>query len=347
MKMDFHGVHLLDNEAKKEYSYSIVGGTSTMQKPQMLVVGSLNIDMVLNIDRMPETGENLFARNFTMFPGGKGNNQAIACSRLGGQVSVIGKIGDDDFGARLLMNLEQENVQYHFVTKQPLTYTGLAFIFVDRKGEPRLLVAPGANMYLTPEDVENASQLFYACEILLIQLEVPHNVVTQAIERAHGKGIPIILNPAPAQAFPLEFLTKTDTITPNLYEAEVLARTKIHSIEDAIHAMHVLEKRCVARKVITLGEMGALATLPSGGMVHLKPRNVEVRDTTAAGDAFNAGIAYGLTTGMEWMETLHLANNAAALACTRIGAQSALPYLRDVIRYSDRQGKGETHIYDG
>ncbi len=318
-----------------------------MQKPKMLVVGSLNIDMVLNIDRMPEVGENLFARNFTMFPGGKGNNQAIACSRLGGQVSVIGKIGDDDFGARLLMNLEQENVQYDFVTKQPLAHTGLAFIFVDQKGEPRLLVAPGANMYLTPDDLENASQLFHACEMVLIQLEVPHNVVTQAIEKAHEIGVHIILNPAPAQIFPLEFLTQNDTITPNLYEAEVLAHTKIQSIKDAIRAMNILEQRCVARKVITLGEMGALATLPSGGMVHLKPRDVEVRDTTAAGDAFNAGIAYGLTTGMEWMETLHLANNAAALACTRVGAQSALPYLRDVIRYSQRQGKGETQIFGG
>ncbi|HSV31747.1 MAG TPA: ribokinase [Atribacteraceae bacterium] len=317
-----------------------------MPKPKMLVVGSLNIDMVLKIDRMPEVGENLFALDFSMLPGGKGNNQAIACSRLGGIVNVIGKIGDDEFGARLLLNLEQENIQYHFVTKQPLTHTGLAFIFINRNGEPRLLVAPGANMYLTTEDLDNASQLFKACDTLLIQLEVPHSVVRKSIEMAHALKIPVILNPAPAQSFPLELLNRNDIISPNLYEAEVLTQTKIFSVDDSVKAMMILEERCLSRKVITLGEMGAIATYDANRLMYLLPREIEVQDTTAAGDAFNAGIAYGLSTGMSWLETLQMANNAAALACTRVGAQSALPYFRDTVRFSENYGKGEVRFID-
>ena len=317
-----------------------------MISSRILIIGSLNIDMILKIDRMPETGENLFAKQFTMLPGGKGNNQSVACARLGLMVYMVGKTGDDDFGVRLRLNLEQENVDYNFVTKQALTHSGLAFIFIDAKGENRILVAPGANMKLSVDDIENASQLFKSCDYLILQLEVPHSVVKSAIQKAHENNVKVILNPAPAQPFPIEMLTESDIITPNQYEAEVLSGVKIRSVEDAIQALKALNRRCPSRKVITLGEKGALASDSDHRYLYLVPRKIDVQDTTAAGDAFNAGLAYGLSKGMEWVATLQLANNAGAIACTRIGAQSALPYLRDIDSFYAAQGAGEIRYFD-
>lgn len=318
-----------------------------MGKAKVLIVGSLNMDMVLKIERMPEVGENLFVQKFSMFPGGKGNNQAIACARLGAIVSMIGKVGDDDFGARLLLNLEQEDVDYAFVTKQSLTHTGLAFIFIDERGENRILVAPGANMSLSVQDIESAVQLFKSCDFLLLQLEVPHEVVKRAIDNAHRFGMTVVLNPAPAQQFPIEILTANDILTPNKYEAEVLSGIRISSLQDAIAAIRALRRRSRARTVITLGEQGAIASVDDTRYVYLPPRKVQVADTTAAGDAFNAGLVVGITEGKEWVEALKIANTAGAIACTRVGAQSALPYVRDLENFLREQGEGEAEFLNG
>lgn len=315
-----------------------------MTRPRILVVGSMNMDMVLEIERMPAAGENLFVKKFSMHPGGKGNNQAIACSRLGGVVRMVGKVGDDDFGERLLINLEQENVDYCFVFREELMHTGLAFIFVEESGENRILVAPGANMALSCEDLERAAHLFKSSDFLLLQLEVPLEVVKRAIKMAHEIGLRVILNPAPAQPFPLEILGPRDIITPNKYEAEVLSGMKIERIEDAVRTIKLLDKRCPSWKVITLGEMGAVASYRNDSFLYLHPRKVEVRDTTAAGDAFNAGLVVGIGQGKEWVEALLLANNAGAIACTKVGAQSALPYLRDIERFVSENGRGEFEI---
>ena len=320
---------------------------SLLTKPRVLVIGSLNLDMVLKIDRMPESGENLFAKGFSMFPGGKGNNQAIACARLGAWVSMIGKVGDDEFGDRLLLNLEQENVDFNFVTRKPLTHTGLAFIFVDEKGENRILVAPGANMELSVEDIDGARELFKSTDFLLLQLEIPKEVVWKSIENAHRYGVRVVLNPAPAQPFPIEILSSDDIITPNKYEAEVLSGVKINSLQEAKEAIAVLERRCQARKVITLGEQGAIATYEDGKLVYLPPREIKVEDTTAAGDAFNAGLVMGIGMGKSWIEALKLANTAGAIACTMIGAQSALPHMRDIEKFIEKAGDGEVEIIDG
>ena len=315
-----------------------------MERAKVLVIGSLNMDMVLRIERMPEVGENLFVREFSMFPGGKGNNQAIACARLGALVSMIGKVGDDDFGARLLLNLEQENVDYAFVTKQPLTHTGLAFIFIDEQGENRILVAPGANMKLSVQDVENALELFKSCDFLLLQLEVPHEVVRRAIEVAHRFGMIVVLNPAPAQEFPIEILTASDIMTPNKYEAEVLSGVTITTLEDAVRALRVLRRRTRARTVITLGDQGAIASVDDTTCVYLPSRKVQVEDTTAAGDAFNAGLLVGIAQRKDWVSALKLANTAGAIACTRVGAQSALPSMRDLERFLEEYGEGEVEF---
>lgn len=318
-----------------------------MKKPRILVIGSLNLDMVLKIDRMPNVGENLFARGFSMFPGGKGNNQAIACARLGAWVSMIGKVGDDEFGDRLLLNLEQENVDFAFVTRKSLTHTGLAFIFVDEKGNNRILVAPGANMELSVEDIDGAQELFKSADFLLLQLEIPHEVVRKSIENAHRYGVRVVLNPAPAQPFPIEILSSSDIITPNKYEAEVLSGVEIDSIEKAKEAIRVLAGRCRAQKVITLGEDGAIATSDDGKFLYFPPRKVTVEDTTAAGDAFNAGLVMGIGMGKSWVEALKLANTAGAIACTMIGAQSALPHMRDIERFIEKAGDGEVYVLDG
>ncbi len=318
-----------------------------MSEPKVLVVGSLNIDMILKIERMPEVGENLFVKEFSMLPGGKGNNQAVACARLGALVGVIGKVGDDEFGERLFANLEQENVDFAFVTRQALTHTGLAFIFVDEKGENRILVAPGANMELSITDLDNALELFKANEFLVLQLEIPQEVVKKCIEYAHRFGMRVVLNPAPAQPFPIEILTANDIITPNKYEAEVLSGIKIKSLSDALKAIRVLDERCPARKVITLGGEGAVASYENNQFVYLPAREVKVEDTTAAGDAFNGGLVVGIGMGKDWIGALKLANNAGAIACTKVGAQSALPHLRDVERLVKKIGEGEIKIISG
>ncbi|MDI3542663.1 MAG: ribokinase [Candidatus Atribacteria bacterium] len=315
-----------------------------MPKPKVLVVGSLNIDMILKIERMPEVGENLFVKEFSMLPGGKGNNQAVACARLGALVSMIGKVGDDEFGERLFANLAQENVDFAFVTRQALVHTGLAFIFVDEKGENRILVAPGANMKLSVGDLDSALELFKASDFLILQLEIPHEVVKRCIEYAHRFGVRVVLNPAPAQPFPIEILTANDIITPNKYEAEVLSGVKIRSLDDAIKAIQVLDERCPARKVITLGGEGALASYEGNQFVYLPAREVKVEDTTAAGDAFNGGLVVGIGMGKDWIGALKLANNAGAIACTKVGAQSALPHFRDVERLVEKIGEGEIKI---
>ncbi len=304
------------------------------------------MDMVLKIDRMPNSGENLFAREFSMFPGGKGNNQAIACARLGAWVSIIGKVGDDEFGDRLLLNLEQENVDFAFVSKKPLTHTGLAFIFIDAQGENRILVAPGANMDLSIEDIDRATELLKSVDFLLLQLEVPKEVVRYSIEKAHHYGVKVVLNPAPAQPFSIEILSANDIITPNKYEAEVLSGVTIHSLEGAKKAIRVLNERCKAQKVIALGEQGAISTSQDGRLLYFPPREVKVEDTTAAGDAFNAGLVMGIGTGRSWIESLKLANTAGAIACTKMGAQSALPHMRDIERFISRMGDGEIQIID-
>lgn len=317
-----------------------------MKKPRILVIGSLNLDMVLKVDRMPTSGENLFVKSFSMFPGGKGNNQAIACARLGALVSMMGKVGDDEFGDRLLLNLEQENVDFQFVTRKSLTHTGLAFIFIDEKGENRILVAPGANMELLVEDIDGAKELFKSSDFLLLQLEIPKEVVRKSIDSAHRYGVRVVLNPAPAQPFPIEILSSDDIITPNKYEAEVLSGVKIESIEDAKRALQVLDRRCHAQKVITLGEKGAIATYQEKKFLYFPPREINVEDTTAAGDAFNAGLVMGIGMGKSWIEVLKLANTAGAIACTMIGAQSALPHMRDIEKFIERAGDGEVIVID-
>jgi len=327
--------------------FSNVMEVKFLSKPKVLVVGSLNIDMILKIERMPEVGENLFVKEFSMLPGGKGNNQAVACARLGALVSMIGKVGDDEFGERLFTNLAQENVDFAFVTRQVLVHTGLAFIFVDEKGENRILVAPGANMELSVTDLDNALELFKASDFLVLQLEIPHEVVKKCIEHAHRFGVRVVLNPAPAQPFPIEILTADDIITPNKYEAEVLSGVKIRSLNDAIKAIQVLDERCPARKVITLGGEGALASYEDNQFVYLPAREVKVEDTTAAGDAFNGGLVVGIGMGKDWIGALKLANNAGAIACTKVGAQSALPHFRDVERLVEKMGEGEVKIISG
>ncbi|QPM67877.1 ribokinase [Atribacter laminatus] len=314
--------------------------------PKILIVGSLNIDMIIKTNYMPKIGENILIQEFSMLQGGKGSNQAIACSRLGLEVYMVGKIGDDEFGNQIHANLKKEQINYRFVTKNTDSHTGLAFIFIDNKGENRILVAPGANMKLSVGDLSDVLPLFKICKYLLLQLEIPQKVVKSAIQMAHQIGLRTILNPAPAQHFEIETLSKEDILTPNQHEAEILSGIKINTIIDAIKAIQLLKKRCESRIVFTLGKMGAIASDSTNRIIHLLPRNVDVKDTTAAGDSFNAGLLYGLTQGKDWLEALMLANTAGAFACTKLGAHNSLPNINDINDFYNIHGKGNIIYYN-
>jgi ribokinase len=314
--------------------------------PKILIVGSINIDMIIKTNFMPNIGENIIIQEFSMLQGGKGSNQAMACARFGLEVYMVGKIGNDEFGSQIYANLKKEKINYRFVTKNTDNHTGLAFILIDNKGENRILVAPGANMKLSVEDLSDVLPLFKMCKYLVLQLEIPQKVVKSAIQMAHQNGLITILNPAPAQHFEIEILSKEDILTPNQHEAEVLSGIKINTIIDAIRAIQLLKKRCESRIVFTLGKMGALACDSKNRIIHLLPRNVDVKDTTAAGDSFNAGLLYGLAQGKDWLEALMLANTAGALACTKFGAYNSLPNLSDINDFYNIHGKGNVIYFN-
>jgi ribokinase len=296
---------------------------------RITVVGSLNMDLVVRAPRIPRPGETMIGGEFRTVPGGKGANQAVAAARLGGQVSMIGRVGGDAFAQSLLDSLVADGVNHTFVTQDPEAATGVAFIVVDDAGENSIVVASGANMRLSPADVDAAEAAIAAADVLLLQLEVPLAAVVQAARAAHAHGTTVILNPAPACPLPHELLSLVDVFVPNESETALLTRLPVGTLPEIEAAAMALCELGVDTVVLTLGGRGAL--LVEEGEKKLVPAfEVTPVDTTAAGDAFVGGFAVALAEGRSLTDAVHWGNAAGALATTKLGAQPSLPARRAV-----------------
>ncbi|MDE3248064.1 MAG: ribokinase [Bacteroidota bacterium] len=295
----------------------------------VFVAGSTNTDMVVRTTRFPMPGETLIGGEFFMFSGGKGANQAVAAARLGAKVYFIGKTGNDVFGERVLQQLAGENIDTRFLVTDPAAASGTALILVDAKGENEIVVAPGANDQLLPEDIEEALGLMDAGDILLVQLEIPLETVAYAVEKASAKGMRVILNPAPARALPDKLFPHLFLVTPNETEAGLLTGISVSDETTATQAAHVLISKGIPQVIITLGAKGALFVSGQEQMLIPAPR-VQAIDSTAAGDVFNGALAASLSKGLDWKPAIELACKAATLSVTKMGAQSSMPYLSEL-----------------
>ena len=303
--------------------------------PRVLVVGSANVDFTVATPRLPQPGETVTDGTLLVNHGGKGANQAVAARRLGADVRLIGCLGRDASGTAIRAALAQEGVGVDGILESPTAHTGTALIVVDPAGENQIAVAPGANRALTAAHVGACSADFAWADIVVCQLEVPLECVAVALGLARTHGAITILNPAPVPAAPLgDLLPLVDYLTPNAGEAERLSGVSVVSPEQTPAAAHALRQAGARTVVVTLGQRGALAC---GDQTEVVPAfAVEVVDTTAAGDAFNGGLAVALAERRGLREALIFASAAAALACTRRGAQVSLPAREDVARLIGR-----------
>jgi len=297
---------------------------------KIAVVGSANTDMVIVSDHFPSPGETILGGKFLMNPGGKGANQAVAAARLGGNVTFISRVGEDIFGQETFQHLQEEGVETKGLHKHPTAPSGVALITVDKHGENTIVVASGANMTLTPEEIAKDLRLVKASELLLIQLEIPLDTVLFLAKKAFEWGKKVILNPAPAANLPVEIYPYLYALTPN--ETEIAQLTGIYVVDEysAKKAAGKLVSLGVEHVVITMGAAGAY--LHSKHIQRMIPApKVKAVDSTAAGDTFNGGLAVALAEGMGWEAAVTFANRAAALSVTHMGAQASIPLRQAVV----------------
>ncbi len=300
------------------------------EKPIILVVGSANMDLVIRTHAMPAPGETVIGSGFSRNPGGKGANQAVAVSRLGGRCKFIGRVGDDGFGRDIVANMKAEGIDCEHLIRTPGAPTGVAMILVDSHGENSIVVAGGANERLTPDDLFEREAAFRQVSIVLLQLELPLPTVRAAIEMARQNGCKIVLDPAPAiHPMPAE-LMNVDVISPNVLEAEKITGTRLIEERAAKNVASDLIARGASAAVLKLGHRGSLVVTSDGHFYSVPAHKVNVVDTTGAGDAFTAAFAAAMAEGETFHQAAKFANAAGALACTRLGAQSAMPNAAEV-----------------
>ncbi|HMH35231.1 MAG TPA: ribokinase [Puia sp.] len=300
-----------------------------MKKTSIVVVGSSNTDMVVRAAHLPGAGETIMGGTFFMNAGGKGANQAVAAARLGGAVTFIAKTGDDIFGRQAIELFFKEGIDTTCVLTDRSNPSGVALITVDDHAENCIVVAPGANAALVPDDISAFTETIQQASILLVQLEIPMETVGYAIQTAVAKQVKVILNPAPACAIPDELLEMVDVITPNETEAAMMTGVKVVDIQSAEIAARKLQVRGVDTVIITLGVQGAF--LLHGETAVLIPAPVvNPVDTTAAGDIFNGALAVALSENRPMGEAVRFACAAASLSVTRLGAQASAPYRNEL-----------------
>ncbi|HEY7253251.1 MAG TPA: ribokinase [Methylomirabilota bacterium] len=300
--------------------------------PRICVIGSANLDFTVALPRLPRMGETVSAGTLLVNRGGKGANQAVAARRLGAEVRMIGCVGDDDSGGEIRRALREQGIGVDGIATSSDAATGTALIFVDREGRNQIGVAPGANHQLTVEMARAGEDAIAWAEVLVSQLEVPVPVVRWALETARRHGVPTVLNPAPVQELSDELLSLVTYLTPNAGEVAALTGIEVRDLESGRQAAARLCERGAGTVIITLGEQGALVC-DGASAVHFEAFPVEAVDTTGAGDAFNGALAVGLAAGGSLEQVIPLASAAAALTCTRRGAQDALPDRADVERF--------------
>lgn len=294
--------------------------------PKIVVVGSFNTDLTSYMERMPRPGETVNGRRFVTGPGGKGSNQAVAAARLGAEVTFVGRVGQDVFAELALNTWKKEGINTDFVVRDPEHSTGVAPIFVDDSGENSIVVVLGANLAMQPSDIDAAAHVIAEADILLTQLEINYDIVAYALKVAKEKGVRTILNPAPAGTLPRDVLALADFMTPNETELEVLSGTSHLPVEEAARSLLVTDDQTV---IVTLGAQGARYVRKQES-VRIPGFQVDVVDTTGAGDAFNGGLAVALAEGLSLQDAIRFANATAALCVTRPGTAPSMPYRSEV-----------------
>jgi ribokinase len=299
---------------------------------QIAVVGSINMDLVIRTSRMPLPGETIKGYDFHIIPGGKGANQAVAVARQGAKVIMIGRVGDDDFGRAQQRCLRQENIDLSFLTIDPQQATGVAIITLDEAGQNSIILSAGANGTITVQHIESAQEAITRADMLLCQLEIPLASVTRAIEIAYENSVPVLLNPAPAYQLERSLLAKVTYLIPNETEASLLTGVEVKDIDSAKAAARQLQQLGVKTVILTLGENGAVVA-HAGEYIHEPAVQVNVVDTTAAGDAFVGSFAVAITEGKSVTAAVRFAKHAAALTVTKLGAQPSIPTRQEVERF--------------
>ncbi|HET9589945.1 MAG TPA: ribokinase, partial [Anaerolineales bacterium] len=301
-------------------------GEHVMNDYDLLVVGSANADLVIGVERRPSAGETVLGSDLAVHPGGKGANQAVAAARLGASVSMLGRVGRDNFGDYLLENLKSNHVNIEYVRRDDAA-TGTAIIVVDADGQNSIVLSPGANGKVSPADVTAAS--FGDFRLLLLQLEIPLETVRSTAQRAKEHGLQVLLNPAPARSLPDELITLPDFLVPNETELSLLTEQTVNDIPSAERAAKTLLAHGAQTVIVTLGANGAL--IVTREMIkHIPPFKVDVVDTTAAGDAFIGGFASARLQDQPLEEAVRYGCACGALTATKFGAQPSLPSKEDV-----------------
>ncbi|GHT80802.1 ribokinase [Bacteroidia bacterium] len=300
-----------------------------IDKGKIAVVGSSNTDLVVKAERMPEPGETILGGAFMMTAGGKGANQAVAVARLGGNVTFIARVGNDMFGDQSVEGYKKDGMDTSYIARDAQTPSGIALICVDKKGENSIVVASGANNRLCKSDIDAAKSQIESADYLLMQLEVPMEVVEYTANIAVASGTKVVLNPAPAATLSADLLKKLYLITPNKPESQLLTGIAVAGWNDAEQAADILLSKGVENVIITLGALGAL--IKNKILTERVPsQTVEVVDTTAAGDTFNGALCVALSEGKGLVDAVQMATAASAIAITRMGAQASIPYRKEI-----------------
>lgn len=300
-------------------------------RPEIIVLGGINMDLVMNLDRLPAPGESRRAESYATFPGGKGANQAVACAKLGASVSFVSGLGEDGFAEALRKEMGASGVDMTHVPTKPGTRSGTAMIMVDQRGENLISFAPGAAAALCVEDIEQALEAASPNALFLVQFELGPDLVFPAIRAAKRRGLTVVWNPAPAPSGPIpaDVIRCVDVVIPNETETEAMTGQKIQTPADAEEALSILKEQGFARAIITLGSRG-VAFSTEGRVEFVPARSVDAIDATAAGDVFVGAFSANWAAGRSLDECVAFANRAAALSTTRAGAMTSIPERSEV-----------------
>jgi len=298
-------------------------------KKKIVVVGSSNTDMIIKVSRIPKPGETIIGGEFSTAAGGKGANQAVSAVRAGGEVVFITRVGEDMLGEQAVSGFIKDGINVENVIRDKRTPSGVALIFVDSEGENSIAVASGANANISPKDIEKASDVIAEASIILMQLEIPLVTVRTVVEIAASRGVPVILNPAPAQPLEDDLLREIFILTPNESEAELLTGIKVENEKGAAKATDILLGKGISIVLITLGPRGVYV-VGSDYRGIVPAFSVKAVDSTAAGDVFNGVLAVSLAENKSLIDAVLFSNAAAALSVTKLGAQTSAPYRVDI-----------------
>lgn len=313
-----------------------------MKKPRILVVGSFVMDLIVSTSRFPQSGETVLGLNYQTAPGGKGANQAVQAARLGAEVTMVGKVGKDAFGQILVDSAKASGVDVSRVAiseTAPSAVGNVQLEIKDGQSANRIIVVSGANMTITPDDVAFLKEDIVNYDLVMLQLEIPMEINTLVASYAAAKGVPVMLNSAPAAPIPEDLLKNLSYISPNEHEARILSGVHIKSDDDVLAAVRELQKTGVKNVLITLGERGAAfggadGSLTFGNALH----SLEVKDTTAAGDSFVAAFCTAMCLGAPIEDVLAFANHTACITVSRMGAQPSLPTGEEVLAFLEKDG---------